>query len=215
MKRPFHSAHRHAFTLIELLVVIAIIAILIALLVPAVQKVRQAAARTESMNNLRQIGLAFHAYHDTRKSLPPYYAYPYNVMYYGGTTGVSGSWPFVILPQIEQEPAYKATYGRTKYTYKYDYGTTKYSYSYDYPGNSYQAQRLTADNIKVYQSSLDPTITEVPFGISYLINSSITGTDYGDGYPYNYKKNLNSITDGTSNTLMLAEGYAKAGYNYK
>jgi prepilin-type N-terminal cleavage/methylation domain-containing protein/prepilin-type processing-associated H-X9-DG protein len=87
---------RTAFTLIELLVVIAIIAILIALLVPAVQKVREAAARTQCQNNLKQIGLAIHNYHDVKKALPPSRLGPQHA-----------TWCVLILPYLEQDALYR------------------------------------------------------------------------------------------------------------
>jgi prepilin-type N-terminal cleavage/methylation domain-containing protein len=92
---------RPAFTLIELLVVIAIIAILIALLVPAVQKVREAAARTQSINNLKNIGLAMHGYHDATKRLP----YNGNAVA-SSSANVDSGWAFAILPYIDQMPLY-------------------------------------------------------------------------------------------------------------
>jgi prepilin-type N-terminal cleavage/methylation domain-containing protein/prepilin-type processing-associated H-X9-DG protein len=101
---------RPAFTLIELLVVIAIIAILIALLVPAVQKVREAAARAQCQNNLKQIGLAIHAYHDTFKKIPASQYGDYSdPTAFGGPFFTSSSWSFLalILPQLEQQNMYR------------------------------------------------------------------------------------------------------------
>jgi prepilin-type N-terminal cleavage/methylation domain-containing protein/prepilin-type processing-associated H-X9-DG protein len=92
MARP-----RRGFTLIELLVVIAIIAVLIALLLPAVQAAREAARRAQCVNNLKQVGIAMHNYHDVTASLPP-----------GGMAIANGTWQVFILPYLEGNPMFNA-----------------------------------------------------------------------------------------------------------
>lgn len=110
----FRHRARRGFTLIELLVVIAIIAILIGLLLPAVQKVREAASRMQCQNNLKQMGLALHNYHDSVKSFPPAVADTTPPLLAGPATnsdsrdpGWGPTWQVLILPYIEQDALYK------------------------------------------------------------------------------------------------------------
>ena len=222
---------RRGFTLIELLVVIAIIAILIALLVPAVQKVRESAARAQCQNQLKQLAPGVHNYHDTYKALPQ----NYGGLNSWGVGGSSWSWIAMILPYIEQAPLYN-TLGLAN-------GPANVRL------NTNQAMLATAIGILRCPSDPDsatPIYTDradlggVAVGVTnykgvcgqnwewgnglwnpiYGIgsnNGNAQGLDSGDGVFYRsnggtgtYKKfTLLSVTDGTSNTFMIGEALPK------
>jgi prepilin-type N-terminal cleavage/methylation domain-containing protein len=201
--RPAPSRSRRGFTLIELLVVIAIIAVLIGLLLPAVQKVRWAAARTSSVNNLKQIGLAFHNYHDARGYLP-----------WPGTATAdsavpdSGTWGYQVLPYLEQQAvasSVTSVVASRNVTLK----------TFLCPGRGRKGFAAVGDPL--------PDGTAVASGkagaaTDYALNAwlngslgqtngvwaAVEGAGGLKGQP-NQKTTLAGIPDGTSNTLMVGE----------
>jgi prepilin-type N-terminal cleavage/methylation domain-containing protein/prepilin-type processing-associated H-X9-DG protein len=187
---------RKAFTLIELLVVVAIIGVLIALLLPAVQKVREAANRIKCANNLRQLGLATHQFHDSCSMLPP----PAN-WYFPAVPGAEriegnakGSALFHILPFLEQNDLYRSTYGDDPY----------------YPGikRYYGADHSICDKIPlaVFNCPSDPLNTGFAEQKG-LGNYGANALAFGD---YEGKNQIpGSFPKGVSSTILYTERYAK------
>ncbi|HEY1860093.1 MAG TPA: DUF1559 domain-containing protein [Gemmataceae bacterium] len=188
---------RSGFTLIELLVVIAIIAILIGLLMPAVQKVRAAAARVGCMNNLHQIGLAAHNFHDVNKGLPPGYL---ATAYYPDTAPGWG-WGAYLLPYIEQDNVYNQI-------------------DFTQPVQSQPAIRVMiktylcpADNppsgpFPITDATLTTLCLAAPCSYAATVGQDASEVDAftGDGIFYrNSKTRLTDITDGTSQTVMIGD----------
>ena len=195
---------RAGFTLIELLVVIAIIAILIGLLLPAVQSVRGAAARAQCQNNLKQVALGLHAYHDANRQFPPGYASGFDAS--GNDTGPGWGWAAHLLPHVEQDnlfrlldlkqpieaPAFAAARQTVVKTYLCPSDTVP---QLAFPvGPRSGSGALTATTCSVAPANFVGN-----FGVSE------PGVD-GDGVFFrNSAVRIADITDGTSSTLAVGE----------
>ena len=196
------SSKRLGFTLIELLVVIAIIAILMALLVPAVQKVREAAARTQTNNNLRQCAIAIHNYHGVYNKFP-------NAAWTGGIYTTAGAYRtmwFQLLPYVEQDNVYKNNVHNavvSAYLAPSDPYVSTADGKLNFAGNIrlFAYRTLTATNAN---NAVNST-TGAPTGSGLVSNISSMSTGASSGLT------LARIPDGTSNTFMLSTRYADCG----
>jgi prepilin-type N-terminal cleavage/methylation domain-containing protein/prepilin-type processing-associated H-X9-DG protein len=214
---PARSHPRRAFTLIELLVVIAIIAVLIGLLLPAVQKVREAAARLKCQNNLKQIGVALHAYHDAANEFPA--PRPVNKsgqflqagivgsIFVGYTEQNIGSWMYRLLPYVEQSNLHASALGGATVAV----ANTK-------------VLAVRGVTVPGYECPSDPRAGQQyavgTFKFSLTGYAGVTGTDEtgtggnarnglfavgGAAVTPKLSVRIGSITDGTSNTVAVGE----------
>ncbi len=253
----FQQTSRKGFTLIELLVVIAIIAILIALLVPAVQKVREAAARIQCTNNLKQIALALHSYHDAKKRFPPASQVPYATVNQDSNLDwrlpFGPNWAVMILPYVEQGSLYAQANPDSYPGISPVPNVSNYSAAHlaTLAGINTSWQSIRGVNVPVYLCPSDNANNTTPFSDTssangFPANSGWARGNYGvvcgfNDYDHqnggtsinttsapfnstpgggtlcspmmaaNYGCRLTDVSDGTSNTIMVAE--LRAGIN--
>jgi prepilin-type N-terminal cleavage/methylation domain-containing protein len=191
---------RLGFTLIELLVVIAIIAILIALLVPAVQKVREAAARTTINNNLKQCSLATHNYHDVYKMFPA--ASAQSGMFAQNTGGSIAAnlrtcWEN-LMPYVEQLPLAQLVAASTFNGTTITTAVPAFSAPLDFTTSDWVRVTNFAANLRVFTDS----------GVQTNFTTSLSVCSFTGGVNYNCTTSLGrTFLDGTSNTVMFATRY--------
>ena len=230
-----HTTTRRGFTLIELLVVIAIIAILIGLLLPAVQKVREAAARTKCTNNLKQIALAVHNYEVTVGSLPPaIVSSPGSADWAGlsdfqknpavaptaGTDFAKHGFLSLMLPYIEQANVLTAATGG--YNFRRDWSDPVNQPATTIRIPTYECPSVPSEHFLGYTPSgwTKPAATGDYWPVTRGNNVAAVWTDgFKLNYPgddgirsmltHNRKGTILGVTDGTSNTLMLGESGAR------
>jgi prepilin-type N-terminal cleavage/methylation domain-containing protein/prepilin-type processing-associated H-X9-DG protein len=193
-KRPEVGGCRMAFTLIELLVVIGIIAILVSLMAPAVQRIRDAAARAQCSNNLRQIGLALHQYHDASRIFPPGMRWQK-----GKDQQPLASWMIQILPYIEQQGLWNLTqeaYRKSPRPFNnpphIGLATVMPLFVCPSDGRGFNVQFAARDKFNVGLTNY--------LGVEGLDLNNTNGMLYRDS-----RVRMADVTDGLSNTLLVGE----------